>query len=754
MADESANGGRLDPCPDEIFGMIMDNMKKYHPSHDFGIVERAYELAGKAHDGQLRASGEPYIVHPLEVARILTTIEMDRDTIAAAILHDVIEDTKYNYEDIEKAFNNEIAMLVEGVTQLDKVNYQGGHRDPWQAEVDKQADNYRKMFLAMSNDIRVVIIKIADRLHNLRTIKHMPPSHKKKKADETMDIYAPLANRLGISKLRYELEDLAFHYQDPEAYEDLKDKIQFKQNERLEYVQNLVSSIEEKLNENNIEAKVVGRPKQFFSIYRKMMQKGKSLDEIYDLYAVRIIVNSIGECYHALGVAHLMYTPVPERFKDYVAMPKPNRYQSIHNTLIGPGGEPFELQIRTAEMDRVSEYGVAAHWKYKNGGSGTEDDDVKLNWLRQMMEWSRDLSESSEFLNELKSDLSPYKASVYCFTPKGRVVELMAGATPIDFAYTIHSAVGNRMVGAKINNKIATLNTELQTGDQVEILTSQNSKGPSRDWLKICKTSQSRAKINAWFKKHNREENMAKGKELLEIGAKKKGVALAELTESKYVSVVLNRYSYNDWDTLCASVGHGGISEGQVINRLYDEYMRDKSTASDKDEQIIQLINESQKKTDGKASGKGGISIKGDTSMSVRLSHCCSPMPGDEIVGFITRGKGVSIHRSDCVNVINLDEVSRHRVTPVEWNLSEDGGAQIFDVSVDIITINRPGVVSDISRLFMNDNINMDSINTYKQKNDVLIRVTFPIGGKAQLEKIMAKLGALSGIYEVKRTIT
>ena len=741
--------------PDDVFDEIIQAMKKYHPSHEFGIVEKAYELAQKAHGDQRRASGEPYILHPLEVAKILTGIELDRDTIAAAILHDVIEDTEITFDDVERSFNGEIAMLVEGVTKLEKVNYQSSNKeyDPKKIEVDNQADTYRKMFLHTVNDPRVLIIKIADRLHNMRTISHMPPNFKKRKSEETMAIYAPLAHRLGISKLRYELEDLAFRYQDPVAYNDLKEKISLKQNEREELIQDLVLSIRNKAREQGLEAEVIGRKKHFFSIYKKMMQQDKTLDQIYDLHAVRVLTEDIAGCYQALGILHGMYTPVPGRYKDYIAMPKPNNYQSIHNTLMGPGGEPFEIQIRTFNMDRVSDYGVAAHWMYKTGG-GKADEVTKMNWLRQMMEWQRDLSENADFLDELKSDLNPFKGRIYCFTPKGMPIELVAGATPIDFAYAIHSAVGNRMTGAKVNNRIAPLGSELQSGDQVEIITSNNTRGPSRDWLKLCKTSHSRAKINAWFKAQSREENIMKGRELLEEGARKKDLTLAELIEPRYLSIVLQRYSFNEWDTLCAAVGHGNISESQVINRLFEEYQKHTKTAEDKDEQIIQLINEGQKKTDGKKDGSG-ISIKGDKGMSVRLSNCCLPILGDEIVGYITRGRGVSIHRSDCVNILHLDDLSKRQLMQVEWAMPEEAPeVQAFNAAIDVLTRNRPGVVSDISRVIMDEKINMDAINTYKQKDDVLIRVVFPVNGKAQLEKVMAKIGSLNGIYEVKRTVS
>lgn len=738
--------------PDDVFGEIIENMREYHPSDDFRIVHKAFSVATEAHKGQFRASGEPYVLHPLEVALILTTIEMDRDTIAAAILHDVIEDTRHTFEDIEGMFGEEIAMLVEGVTKLEQVNYDGPDREPWQREADMQADNYRKMFLAMSHDIRVVLIKIADRLHNLRTIKHMSDDHKKRKADETLDIYAPLANRLGIAKLRYELEDLAFRYQNPAAYEDLKLRIQRKQGERRDYIKKLVNSIAENLGHHGVKAEVTGRPKHFFSIYRKMKQKDKELDQIYDLFAVRIIVDRVEDCYMVLGHIHAMYNPMPERFKDYISSPKPNMYQSIHNTLIGPEGEPFEIQIRTGDMHKTSEYGIAAHWIYKGKGNSYEiDNEKKLDWLRQILDWQRDLSESSEFLDELKQDLDLYKDRIFCFTPKGRSIELIRGSTPIDFAYAVHSAVGNRMVGALVNEKIAPLNTVLSMSDRVEILTSQNSKGPSRDWLKICKTSQARAKINAWFKKQNREENIARGKSLLEEGAKRKGVPLDELMTKKAVAAALNRFSLNDWDSLLAVVGHGGLTEGQVVNRLYSEYLRERGADTPSEESIIQLINEKEAR---KPKDAGGVSFRGgDNNMSYRLSFCCNPMPGDEIVGFITRGRGISVHRSDCVNIMNMDELGRHRLVFVEWSLADEDN-KAFHASLDMIASNQTGVIADVTRLMADERINLDSFNTYRAKNNTLLRITFNIAGRAQLDKLITKLATIDGVFEVKRTIT
>jgi GTP pyrophosphokinase len=754
----------------EIYAEIMENMRRYHPSKDFDVVDKAYKVAVDAHKDQLRASGEPYIVHPLEVARILTDIELDKETITAAILHDVIEDTRYTYDNIAEGFGEEIAMLVDGVTKLTKMQYENpGSEGKKPNETDIQADNYRKMFLAMSHDIRVIIIKIADRLHNLRTLRHMPPEHQKRKADETLDIYAPLAHRLGIAKIRYELEDLAFKYQNPAAYEDLKIRIQRKQGERRAYVERIVESIKQRLEDYGVAAEVEGRPKHFFSIYKKMMQKGKTLDQIFDLFAVRVIVQTVNDCYHVLGAMHEMYKPVPERFKDYIAMPKANMYQAIHNTLIGPEGEPFEIQIKTRDMYRTAEYGIAAHWKYKEGqrpgnaggisgdmNDQMSDPEIKLSWLRQMMEWQRDVSDSTQFLSELKQDLSLYKDHVYCFSPKGAVINLVTGATTIDFAYAIHSAIGNQMVGAKVNNRMVPIHTVLATGDRVEIITSQNSKGPNMDWLKIVKTGAARTKIQAWFKKLNREDNKQKGVELLEKGAKKKNLTLDDLTEPAYIAAALNRYSLTDWDTLCAVVGHGGLSEGQVINRLHDEYMRDKGAALKDEEKIMQLINEGQS---GNAkhrheSGKG-ITIMGIEDMSVRFARCCNPVPGDEVVGFITRGRGITVHRSDCINIISLEDSERMRLTQVEWHLPENTGkAQEFRASLDILCEDKAGLVMEITRLLLDEKINLDSINSRKNKNGTTVNIKFPISGRGMLEKLTNKLMKINGVYDVARTVS
>jgi len=741
----------------EMFEKLLANMKKYHPSDDFSVVERAYHTAVQAHGTQLRKSGEPYIVHPLSVALILSELELDRETIAAGILHDVVEDTAYTRADMVGMFGEDIALLVDGVTKLEQLQYSSLE--------EEQAENYRKMFLAMSSDIRVILIKIADRLHNLRTLKFMPPDKQMKKAQETMDIYAPLSHRLGISKIRYELEDLSFRYLNPDAYYDLKEKIQLKQSEREAFVQNIVAELRGKVTAAGIDGFVEGRPKHFFSIYKKMVSQDKTLDQIYDLFAVRAVVSTVRDCYEVLGIVHEMYKPIPGRFKDYIAMPKSNMYQSLHNTLIGPGGEPFEIQIRTYDMHRTAEYGIAAHWRYKedveeSADMSAEDKaEAKLSWLRQILEWQRDLSDNREYLDALKFDLNVYKDHVYCFSPKGEVISLINGATPIDFAYAIHSAVGNKMVGAKVNNKIEPIEYALQTGDRVEILTSQNSKGPSRDWLKIVKTSQARNKINQWFKRENKEENAAHGRDLLEKGAKKKGLVLSDLLTPERIKIVLNRYSLTDWEAVCAAVGHGGIKEGQIINRLYEEYLQQEGKALAEDEAVKKLVNLPESDADSKPvnrrTGRSSITVKGIGDINVRFSKCCNPVPGDEIIGFVTRGRGVSVHRTDCVNMIHLDDLDRHRLIDAEWQLPEQTGEPtMFRANLCIVCDDKMGLLVDISRTFSDEKIEVKSLNARTVKGEAVFNVTINIASKDQLDKVRQRLLNTQGIHDVERVTT
>lgn len=726
-------------------------MKSYHPSDDFSLVKKAFDMAYEAHNQQLRKSGEPYIIHPLSVAKILAELELDKESIIAGILHDVVEDTTYTIEDITREFNEEIALLVDGVTKLTAISY----------TTDKeqiQAENYRKMFLAMAKDIRVVLIKLADRLHNMRTLKYMPPHKQKEKARETLDIYAPLANRLGISKIKVELEDLCLRYLHEEAYYELVESIAERRGDRIDRVDGIVETIKRELAKVDIEASVEGRPKHFFSIYKKMMNQGKDLDQIYDLYAVRAIVGSVKDCYGVLGIIHELYKPIPGRFKDYIAMPKPNMYQSLHTTLMGPEGFPFEIQIRTIEMHRTAEYGIAAHWRYKEGNiltpeqSTEKNAEQKLNWLKHILEWQKDMSDNKEFMDALKTDLDVYTERVYVFTPSGDIVNLPLGSTPIDFAYHIHSAVGNKMVGARVNGKIVTFDYEICTGDRIEVITSQNSRGPSRDWLKNVKSSQARSKINQWFRKEYKEENIVKGKELIEKYAKSKGYPISSLMKPDWMKLVQNKYGFNDWDAVCAAVGHGGLKEGQIVNRLYEEYRKTKKQEA-KPEEILKEIIDNPRKPSGKKSNSG-IVVKGVEDLAVRFSRCCSPVPGDEIIGFITRGRGVSIHRTDCINMIHLNEVERHRLIEAEWGeIVQTAKNMVYRADIQIIGHDRDGLLLDVSRVLTEENLVVKSLNARSMSKDrSIFNVTIEINRVEQLNKLIGKLQTLEGVVDIIRT--
>ena len=730
----------------DLYEKLIARIKLYHPSNDLSMVERAYRLAADAHKKQLRKSGEPYIIHPLNVAYILAELELDIESIVAGILHDTIEDTPYTYQDLVETFNEEVALLVDGVTKLGKISYS--------TKEELQAENYRKMFLAMAKDIRVILIKLADRLHNMRTLNYMTPEKQREKAQETLDIYAPLAHRLGISKIRTEMEDLCFKYLDPDDYYDLAHKIEKKKAEREAYVKQIVEEVKAKMDEAGIKGTVEGRSKHFFSIYKKMVNQNKTLDQIYDLFAVRAIVDTVRDCYAVLGIVHDMYKPIPGRFKDYIAMPKPNMYQSLHNTLIGPTGEPFEIQIRTWEMHRTSEYGIAAHWRYKEGKAGESShgkEEEKLTWLRQILEWQRNLS-NQEFIDTLKQDLNIFTDQVYAFTPQGDVISIPKGGTPIDFAYTIHSAVGNKMVGARVNGKIVTFDYQVQNGDRIEILTSQNSKGPSRDWLNLVKSSQARTKINQWFKKEFKEDNIIRGKELIEKDAKKKGYTMAELSKPEWIELVVNKFGFKNYDALCAAVGHGGVKEGQVINRLIEELQKYKK-AHQTPEDIIKKMEETANKKTQHSKNKSGVIVKGVGDVAVRFSRCCNPVPGDEIVGFITRGRGVSIHRTDCINIINLSEEERHRLLETEWDVGEkEQDVVSYSAEIRIISQDRVGLFMDISRVLTEENLPVKSFNGRTTKDmKAIFNVMFEINRKEQLEKVCKKIANIKGVEDIER---
>ena len=622
------------------------------------------------------------------MANILAELELDKESIVAGLLHDVVEDTDYTLEEISEMFSKEVALLVDGVTKLAKINYS-------MDKVELQAENLRKMFLAMAKDIRVILIKLADRLHNMRTLKYKSEEKQKETAKETMDIYAPIAQRLGISKIKVELDDLSLKYLRPDVYKDLSEKIRVKRSERQAHINSIVEEVSNHMEESSVNAKIEGRIKHFFSIYKKMVNQNKTLDQIFDLFAVRILVHSLKDCYAALGIIHEMYKPVPGRFKDYIAMPKPNMYQSLHTTLIGPKGTPFEIQIRTFEMHRTAEYGIAAHGRYKEGGDGRDAsptaEEEKLTWLRQVLEWQRDLSDNREFLNLLKDDFNLFSDSVYCFTPPGDVKTLPNGSNTIDFAYLIHSAVGNRMVGARVNGKLVPIDYVLQNGDRVEIMTSQNSNGPSRDWLSIVKSSQAKSKINQWFKSQFKEENIMRGKEMLLDYSKSKNIELSSLLKNEYIDGVKRKYGFRDWDSVLAAVGHGGLKEGQVVNKLKDEYKK-KNKDKITDDTIIEAIKKTRDDNVTGRKSKSGIVVEGIDDVSVRISKCCSAVPGDEIVGFVTRGRGISIHRTDCVNIINIPEDDRARLIDAEWSIDdakETGGVYIAEIQ--IYAYNRTG---------------------------------------------------------------
>ena len=744
--------------PESLYEELIASVKLYHPSTDISLIEKAYKVADEAHKGQVRKSGEAYIIHPLCVAIILAELELDKETIVAGILHDVVEDTIMTEEEISQEFSEEVALLVDGVTKLGQLSY---HAD----KVEVQAENLRKMFLAMAKDIRVILIKLADRLHNMRTLKYMKPEKQKEKARETMDIYAPIAQRLGISKIKIELDDLSLKYLEPEAYYDLVEKIALRKSVREAYIFQLVEEVEEHIKGAGIEASIDGRAKHFFSIYKKMVSQDKTLDQIYDLFAIRIIVNSVKDCYAALGVIHEMYKPIPGRFKDYIAMPKPNMYQSLHTTLIGPTGQPFEIQIRTFDMHRTAEFGIAAHWKYKegsNGGkvAGKSQEEEKLSWLRQILEWQKDMSDNREFMSLLKSDLDLFSDTVFCFTPSGDVKNLPNGSTPIDFAYSIHSAVGNKMIGAKVNGKLVNIDYEIQNGDRIEVLTSQNSRGPSRDWLNIVKSTQAKNKINQWFRSEFKEENISRGKELLAQYCKAKAVNWAELNQSSYQERIMRKYGFRDWESVLAALGHGGLKEGQIINKMQEYYKKDHKAAIT-DEQILRSMENdgmesafssgnSEKGARGRS--KSGIVVKGIDDMAVRFSRCCAPVPGDEIVGFVTRGRGISIHRTDCINIINLSDIERVRLLDAEWQECE-GEAGRYMVEIKIYGSNRTGLLVDISKVLAERQIDIHAIHSNTSKQGIAtITLSFETKGKEELTSLISKMRQVESVIDIERT--
>ena len=724
---------------------FLKGLQEINPSYDIELIEKAYDLAGKMHQGQLRKSGEPYLIHPVAVAKILAELGMDDQAIVAGLLHDVVEDTDYTTEQLREDFGDDIELLVDGVTKLGSLKYE--------SKEERQAENLRKMFLAMSKDIRVLIIKLADRLHNLRTINYMTQDKIQEKCKETLEIYAPLAARLGIYTIKFELEDIALKYTDPEAYYNLVEQVAAKKSQREEVIQTVIEEIKDGLSDLNLHYDIVGRSKHFYSIYRKMKMQNKQIDEIFDLTAVRIIVDSIKDCYAVLGIVHTLWKPIPGKFKDYIAMPKPNMYQSLHTTVIGDNGDPFEIQIRTYDMHKIAEYGIAAHWKYKEGinKNNNENEEVKLAWLRQTLEWQKDMNDPKEFMETLKMDL--FASQVYVFTPQGEVVELPAGSTPLDFAFKIHSAVGYKCVGAKVNGKIVPIDTTLKNGNIVEIITSNNSSGPSTDWLKIAKSSSARNKIRQWIKKENQSDSVEKGKEMLEKYVRKKGYDSKEVLKNSYITRAYKQLNLTSADEMFAQLAAGGAFIGRVAAVLFGYYNDDKHLEEQKDasvETTAAAINDKAKKAQRGKKDMSGIVVKGVDNLMIRVAKCCNPVPGDDIIGFITKGRGISVHRADCANVLAMPEEERSRFIEVEWDQTKLDKSYSADIS--IIADDRKGLLSDISRICDDMDVNITGVNARTDKDGVVtITMTLSISNTAQMEKILRSLRSVQGVTDVYR---
>lgn len=709
---------------------ILTKAKALYNAEEYAVIEKAYYFAEKAHGEQKRESGEAYITHPASVAIILMDMEMDMATIAAALLHDVVEDTPVTYGEIAEGFGQEIADIVEGVTKLTRIKFA--------SKEEQQAENLRKMFLAMAKDIRVILVKLADRLHNMRTLGICDEQKRIAVATETLDIYAPLANRLGIYQVKWELEDLSFRYMKPEIYKEINEAINQKREQRENYINGVIQIIRFKLEALGIHAEIYGRAKHFYSIYRKMQAHNCTIDQIYDLTAVRILVDNLRDCYEVLGVMHSEFKPMPGRFKDYIAMPKINNYQSLHTTVIGPNGTPFEIQIRTREMHEIAEYGIAAHWKYKEGSMAAKvtANEQKLTWMRKMLDFDSEAKDSIEFVNSLRTEL--FNDEVLVFTPKGDVIDLPIGSTPLDFAYAIHSAIGHRCIGAKINGRIVNLDAKLKTGDIVEVLTASatSGHGPSRDWLNIVVTNEAKAKIRQWFKKELREENIVKGREMLEREAKRQGYNISSLTHQEWLDIVFEKYKLQNTDDLYASIGYGGLTTHQVLMRLIEEYRKANKMAPKEEAQR-------QAKVGPKATQ--GVIVRGQSNMLVRFAHCCNPVPGDDIIGYITRGRGVSIHRKDCNNISGLEP---ERAIEVEWDL---GAGSAYAAGIKMLTYDRSGILMDVSNQIYSANLNMLSINAQAKNGVAQITMMIEIQNTEQLDKLIKQLKKISGVIEVYR---
>lgn len=728
------NLGRIADETDSIVEKVIERVRGALPNANTDMIDVAYRVAKAAHKGQTRKSGEPYIIHPVQIAYIASELSMDSVAICAGLLHDVIEDTAYTYEDIVTLFGTQVAEIVDGVTKLKKIQYTD--------QQEEQVENLRKMFFAMSRDIRVIIIKLIDRLHNMRTLAYQPPEKQLFIAKETLDVYAPLAHRLGISKIKSELEDLSLKYLDPVAYQEIGESINKKKSEREAFVGEIIETLTKKLEETGIKCNITGRAKHFYSIFRKMYAQNKTIDEIYDLFAVRVIVDTVSECYAVLGTVHEMYTPIPMRFKDYIAMPKPNMYQSLHTTVVGSDGTPFEIQIRTHDMHKVAEEGIAAHWKYKEGKSGISSMDKELEWVRSLMETQADIMDADQFMNSLKIDM--FSDQVFAFTPKGRVIPLPNGSTVIDFAFAIHTQVGSKMVGAKVNGKIVPNTYKLLNGDIVEIMTSQQAKGPSRDWLKIVKTSQAKTKINQWLKREKRDENIIHGKEMLEREVRRINIPFTDLFREEWLAPMYKKYTFAGIDDLYASVGYGGLSAQKVIMRLREEYLKEQNKNAPSNERPTHAI---RKKTNS-----CGIEVKGIENCLIRISRCCSPVPGDEIVGFITKGRGVSVHRADCPNVQPgaLSEIDKGRFIDVYWS---GGKNNSYVAMLRVEAVDSTGMMMRISTVIADLGLNCVSVNARRLKNKMSI-MTFglEISDTGDLTRAITRISQISGVTDVKRT--
>ncbi|APH16954.1 RelA/SpoT family protein [Clostridium sporogenes] len=717
---------------------LMIKIKDSFTEKEIEFIKKAYNFACNAHKEQKRISGEPYITHPEEVAIILFEMGMDVNTMIAGLMHDVVEDTQYTYEDVAKEFGNEVADLVNGVTKLGKIEYK--------TKEEQQADNVRKMLLAMTKDIRVILIKLADRLHNMRTLRFMPVEKQKEKAQETLDIYAPLAHRLGISKIKWELEDLSFRYINPNEYYFLVRKIAEKRAEREEHIKEIVSNLQQNLKKAGIESEIDGRPKHFYSIYKKMHNKNKNLDQIFDLTAVRILVDTVKDCYAALGIAHTVYKPIPGRFKDYIAMPKPNMYQSLHSTVMGVGGRPFEIQIRTYEMHKTAEYGIAAHWKYKEAVENSNNIDLKLTWLREMLDWQKETTDPEEFMQGFKIDL--FSDEVFVFTPKGKVISLPNRATPVDFAYKIHTDIGHRCIGAKVNGKMVPLDYELKTGEIIEVLTSTTPKGPNLDWLSMVKSNQAKSKIRAWFKKEDKEENINKGKDILEKETKKQGYNFGELAKGEVLETVLKRYNMSSIEDMFAAVGIGALAASAVVLRFREQYLKKNKPELNWNEVRDQISKSNKQKK--KKSNSPGIIVKGEDNLLVRFAKCCNPVPGDKIIGYITKGRGISIHRTDCKNMEQLVEEDPTKIVEVSWGKPK-GGEYISELEVR--AENTDGLLADIMLTINGSKTNLYAVNANPIKNDsVVVNIKLKISNIEDLKSVMKDIRKLKGVLEVYRT--